>query len=388
MNDKKLLIVGLDPGTTTGFAVLDIEGNLVHLDSSKQLGLNSLISESVKLGKAILVGTDKSKAPRLIEEFSTKLGARIASPKEDLKVDEKRKITDKLVFDDDHQGDALASALFAYKSAKPLLDKIDFFAKENKKISIKDRIKEIVITKQISIKSAVAIIEKKEYEDKVMEKVVAERKLDEKDYLRLYNKLKDYEAQLKHLRNYSNGLINRISELEKTKNKTSSAKANKKTADFRENRIKSLENHIRVKDKELEHLRKLLRKFNNILANVNDHYILKKLDNLGVKEFDFKNRLLNIRKNDIILVDDPNIASEDVVEFLKERVFVIVNKKPVSRKIDNRLPFILIDSKNLNIDEDKYFGFVDKKQFESEKNKIDWVRKMVEDYRNEKLINR
>src|SRR3989338_7900791 len=110
MNEKKLLIVGIDPGITTAYAVLDIESNLIELKSSKQLDLKILISEVMKIGKVVLVGTDKVKVPSLVESFATKLGARIVNPDEDLKVDEKRKMTQNFSFDDEHQGDALASA--------------------------------------------------------------------------------------------------------------------------------------------------------------------------------------------------------------------------------------------------------------------------------------
>lgn len=36
---SELLIVGIDPGTTVGYAILDIEGNLLILNSSKHLNL-------------------------------------------------------------------------------------------------------------------------------------------------------------------------------------------------------------------------------------------------------------------------------------------------------------------------------------------------------------
>ena len=72
----------------------------------------------------------------------------------------------------------MASALFAYKETKALLDKIDFFAEENKKHGIKDRIKEIVITRRISIKNAASILEEKDEESRIMEKVIVEKKVD------------------------------------------------------------------------------------------------------------------------------------------------------------------------------------------------------------------
>ncbi len=384
MEERKLLIVGIDPGTTIGFAVLDIEGNLLHLDSSKQLDLNSLISETIKLGKVVLVGTDKLKVPHLIEAFATKLGAKVVSPKEDLMVDEKRKMINNFRFDNEHQGDALASALFAYKETRALLDKIDFFVKENKKYYIIDKIKELVITKRISIKSAVSIIERKEEEDKIIEKIIVEKKLKESDFLRLYNKLKKYEEEIKLVKKYNNNLKNKIINLEKQIQLKGTKIENKKLIDFREQRIRFLENLIKSKDRDMERLRVLMKKFNNIISNINNFYILKKLETLGINEFNFKNKILNIQRNDILLVDNSNIISEKVIDFLKNKVFVIIYKKPITKKIESNLPFVFISAKNLEINEDKYFGFVEKKHFEMEKNKINWVRKIIEDYKKEK----
>ena len=145
MDERSLLIAGIDPGITTAYAVLDIEGKLIKTNSSKNFDLNQLISEIIKIGKVVLVGTDKSKTPNLVYMAATKLGARIIGPHEDLKVDEKRRMIYGIKVEDDHQGDALAAALFAWKSLKPLLDKIDSFAKDNRKGEIKDRIKELVI---------------------------------------------------------------------------------------------------------------------------------------------------------------------------------------------------------------------------------------------------
>ncbi len=391
MENKKLLIVGIDPGTTTAYAVLDIEGNLIHLHSSKQLGLRHIISEAINLGKVVLVGTDKTKIPRLVEAFATKLGANTISPKEDIKVEEKRKITSNFNFADEHQGDALASALLAYREAKPLLDKIDFFVEENKKHSIKDKIKELVITKNISIKTAVGIIDKKDEETKIIEKVIVDKKLSEQDFLKLYGKLKKYESEIKLIRTHNSNLKNRIAQLEKSNRKIDNEikkeelkDYNKKTDDFRESRIRFLENALKSKEKYAEELKLLIDKHSNIISNINNYHILKKLDTLGANEFNFKNKILNVQKNDIILVENPDIASNSVVDSLKNMVFIIVHKKPISKKNEARMPFLFIGTKNLKIEEDKYFGFVDKKQFEIEKGKVDWVRKIVDDYRREK----
>jgi len=58
MKDK-LLVIGLDPGTTVGYAVMDIEGNLVCIGSSKNTGMSMIIDKIIPLGSVLLVGTDK-----------------------------------------------------------------------------------------------------------------------------------------------------------------------------------------------------------------------------------------------------------------------------------------------------------------------------------------
>lgn len=47
---------------------------------------------------------------------------------------------------------------------------------------------------------------------------------------------------------------------------------------------------------------------------------------------------------------------------------------------------MLVSAKNLEIDEDKYFGFVSKKQLDMEKNRIEWAKKIIDEYKKERLI--
>ena len=64
------MIVGVDPGTTVGYAVLDTRGNVLGTRSSKQLELNSIVEEVVSFGSVLAIGTDKQKCPQLIEKIA------------------------------------------------------------------------------------------------------------------------------------------------------------------------------------------------------------------------------------------------------------------------------------------------------------------------------
>src|SRR3989338_4271191 len=165
MNINRLLIVGIDPGTTTAYAVLDLSGNVVSLKSAKN----------------VVIGTDKAKIPSLVEDFSAKTGARIIYPKEDLKVEEKKSMVKEFKTENEHQDDALASSLFAFKRIKPVLERIDAFVKENNKEGIKDSIIDLVLTKEVSIRESIDIIESSDKEEtKIIKKVAEEKTLDRK----------------------------------------------------------------------------------------------------------------------------------------------------------------------------------------------------------------
>jgi len=60
---KQLLIAGIDPGTTVGYAFLDINGKPIKTGSSRELTFDTLIAKTTKLGRVVVVGTDKAKAP-------------------------------------------------------------------------------------------------------------------------------------------------------------------------------------------------------------------------------------------------------------------------------------------------------------------------------------
>ncbi len=59
----KPIIIGIDPGTTIGVAVLDTSGSLMYSASFKNAQLSEIITEVMKYGQPILVGTDKKNLP-------------------------------------------------------------------------------------------------------------------------------------------------------------------------------------------------------------------------------------------------------------------------------------------------------------------------------------
>ncbi len=389
-----LLIVGVDPGTTLGYAVLDTEGRLIKIKSSKQMNLNSLISEIVKIGKVIAVGTDKAKVPSMVELFSVKIGGKIIRPKEDLKISEKKRLVLGYKAKDEHGADALASALFAYKEIKSLLKKIDVYVRNKEKLNIRGRLIELVVGKGISIRHAAEIIEKPKNEEvRIIKNVVEERKLSQADFLRLYNKVKMYEKDVLFLRkqnkNLSGQLKNVFDKYQHAVKMTYKLKPDEKREElvnFKERRIKFFDNAVKSKGKEIQELGERINKLNFILSNLNKNHLVKKLNNLGSVEFENKNRFLNIDEGDILLVDEPNIFNNKLIEKLKSKVEIIIHKKALNRAT-KKLPFVFINCKDLDLTETKYFAIASREELRKQIAKTNILSKVIEDYKKERVTD-
>ena len=131
--ERKPIIIGIDPGTTIGYAILDVDGNILEINSGKHLKLSWIISHLTEFGEPIIIACDVSKAPRLIEKIARRFGAKICCPKKDLSWPEKLRITKpyKRFVKNKHERSALSAALHAYESIHRVVEKIKRQYKEN-----------------------------------------------------------------------------------------------------------------------------------------------------------------------------------------------------------------------------------------------------------------
>jgi len=394
MGGRQLLIVGVDPGTTLGYAAIDFEGNIVKVHSQKNLDLGMLISELIKLGKPLIIAADKEYNPDFVTKLAVKLGARLMGPPYDLKVIEKREITKNHKTKNQHEIDALASAFFAFKKIGSLLKKINIYVEHYKKEDIKQQLIEFVVGKELSIMAASEIIEEPEKEEaKIIKEVIEERKLTEKDFLVLYQKYKESEKDISLLQGQNRKLKEQVALIKKDYeymfkqiSKSQLDKKMKSLLDFKERRIKLLDSGLRKKQEEIKLMEGEVTILLYFLSNMNSSVLLKKLDNLGFNEFLKRKDILNIREGDVLLIKDPDIVSEKTINEIKGKVNIIFYRKPVSKKIEAKLPFVFMDANNIGIEENEYFGIINREEFDRIKNKKSLLNKIVDDYRKEKEL--
>ncbi|MDK2849779.1 MAG: uncharacterized protein PWP03_334 [Candidatus Woesearchaeota archaeon] len=121
-----LTIVGLDPGTTFGLAILDLDSNIVFLGSFRVHDLKTIIDKVFEFGKPLVLATDKVKVPSFIQNLSSRLGVKVITPKYDISLREKNEINRiyDFIANNSHERDALAGAFFAYKTLKATVEKV------------------------------------------------------------------------------------------------------------------------------------------------------------------------------------------------------------------------------------------------------------------------
>ncbi|MFB6145158.1 MAG: DUF460 domain-containing protein [Candidatus Nanohaloarchaea archaeon] len=117
----KALFVGIDPGSTSAVAAIDLDGNLVLLESRREFGPDEIISSIIQEGKPIVIASDRAEMPSTIENIASSLGAERFTPEEDLSRERKKELGEG---ENSHEMDALASARYAFNSMQKEMRKI------------------------------------------------------------------------------------------------------------------------------------------------------------------------------------------------------------------------------------------------------------------------
>jgi predicted RNase H-like nuclease (RuvC/YqgF family) len=115
---REHIIVGVDPGTTIAVAVLNLDGELKGLISSRVMAVPDIISYIRELGKPVIVATDVVPPPATVEKIKRSFNATLFAPNERIAVDEKVKLGKPYGYGNDHERDALAAAVKAYNAYK------------------------------------------------------------------------------------------------------------------------------------------------------------------------------------------------------------------------------------------------------------------------------
>ncbi len=206
--------------------------------------------------------------------------------------------------------------------------------------------------------------------------------LNENDFIRLYKKLKLAEKEMGLLQQQNAGLKKELESARKPA--VRQPKEQSTLIYFKEKTINALNKEMERKDRMIQRLQEQRSKINNMLANIDRIKVLKRLDNLGFKEFEFKNKVLNVRNDDVLLVKDADIYSQKTIDALKDKIRVIVFEK-AGKNTQKMLRFLFIDAKKLKIKQSGFFAFADRHELEKAKSEKVMLEKVLDEYRKERI---
>ncbi len=264
---RKYVIVGVDPGTTTGLALLDLKGDLIKLHSSRNISISGVIEMIVKYGRPLIVATDVSPIPGTVEKIRRTFNALPGEPGESLTAVDKINLAKPYGYSNDHERDALAAAAHVIRRYKNKFDQI------RKKIPIPVDPDESIalVMRGDTIDSAIAKLTEHETfpEEKVDKKIShqSDERINQfsrtiKCQQETIDNLKIYQQELKsRIKQKDDIIANRNEKIQYLKSKDYKQMRRDKEIKFRENKIRQLQKTIKEKNRKVtalsEHIDKL-----------------------------------------------------------------------------------------------------------------------------------
>ncbi len=372
---KVLTIVGLDPGTETGIAVISLEGDLIATISEKELGRDGISEFIIKYGTPLILATDVNPTPSTVEKIASTFNAEVYTPNKDLSSDKK----DSLVKDfkdgnlTSHSKDALAAALQAFRAEKSIINKIS-----KKTSGMDEKETEKVFNKTVkqgkSISRAIREVEKQD--EPVKKETSTDKKEQSIDWesraKRLDKKLKRREKEAERLRNYSKDLKKDLKKSEDEKKELLSGRRREIEKDEEVLKWKKKYENVLKQNKNLkntvEGLKKGIKKHTKGLNQVLEGANLYRICNNQDEADNVEGPILFVHKN--VLVDpSPEVS------------VVVVSKKDDEKFYsDKGFKTVLMDDLE-GVKLSNYFIVDEEKVFELVEDRTEKFLNWLEDYR-------
>ncbi|MFX1598110.1 MAG: DUF460 domain-containing protein [Promethearchaeota archaeon] len=402
---RRNLIVGVDPGTTTGIAMLDFNGNVLTLRSTKIFSRSKIIRMISHFGTATVIATDVVPAPDFVQKLANVLKARLYLPSRVLSVAEKQEIVQQyakeknLKVANSHQRDALASAIKALSRFRNMFEKIRAHIKETGVNLSFDEVGAKVIRQGLPIKAAIAQMiskidkqesptivpeKKKDIYDATLERFTKRMALMRgkiKSLTKLNEQLMEENRQLKEQ-------ISRLNEqIEARRSKESLELRKMREFTIRDSEIKTLKSGIQQLENRITELQTQLSNLRNmkILETRGDAIPLKVIESFAQKSICEVDETFGIKRGDIVLFVDASGGGSSTAELLIEKSLkAIMVMTPMSHLAKEKLLEVgipVISATDSDIRRVGEFAVVEKRKFEK---LISESQKELEERRYEK----
>lgn len=398
------IIVGIDPGTTTAVAILDIKGGLVNLFSSRVVSISDVIEHITEYGRPLIIASDVTPAPNTVEKIKRAFNAVLFSPNESLPTSDKINLAKQFKYCNEHERDALAAALWAFRDCKNKFTHIE--KKTPVGIDI-DEMKALVI-RGYSIDAAISQLSKPDKVEKLQKKEV---KITDNQVSELHENIHRQEKQISRLREYVEELQSKITQKDDRIDELVSLVDGIKIKDQRALR-KTRE--IGRRDKDISRLKKELRKreeYIDLLSTQIDKlkqfhtldFLREKIPLKVISSFTRDSILeteakYGLKKGDIVFIEDASGGSHITADLLISkgiRAVVIQNEMSYAAKkkfLDIGTP--ALSTKEVNIHRIADFAVVDpdildraiqKWQENTRKMRFNKMESLIREYKKKKI---
>ncbi|MBS7643068.1 DUF460 domain-containing protein [Candidatus Bathyarchaeota archaeon] len=416
---SRKLIVGVDPGTTCGVAVLTFGGEPLYLDSRKGLTRAEITELLIKFGETVLVAADVSPAPQFVEKLAKSIDATLFTPEATLEVAEKQELTlayskqFKIEVKDTHERDALAAAIKALQQFKNKFEQAEARISELGIQVPLDEVKALIV-KGYSIQRAIELLLPKQEEVKEpIAKTPSVESSREKPKLieQLRKKISIQSRQIERLRTQNEQLTCQIKALQTSLSEVQSAlekaRAEPLIAIKREREYQNLQ-------REIENLRKQIASLNaevlqyrqrlealrrmKELESRGEAVLLKPVEAFTKTGLEKAFQLYEIKRDDIVLFLDASGGGASTAEILAKRgVKAIITCTAMSHQAEEKfkdygIPILPIENIHVEwVEGYPYAKIVEiesafRKLTEAEKADAEQkLKKLIEDYRRERL---
>ncbi len=404
------IIAGIDPGTTTGIAALNLRGELVDLVSARAMSPPDVIEWLAARGKTLVVAADVFPTPGAVEKVKRSFSAVLSSPGSDMPSEEKIALAREYGYRNDHERDALAAAVGAYKRFKNKFQQVE---KKCPPDLDPEEVKALVV-RGLSIDQAISGMTEPPPQETAGQRAVGAAVAADSDLASLVAESRRKQDQIRRLKEYNEELKGQIAAGEATRRRLEGKI--ERLMDKSRREIKR-DQEIRIREKEIARLRGLLRQERKVNRKLKARLKReKKAEELveeavgrPVKEVASFSReaileaadRLGIGRGDVILLLDasgggPNTADlfidagveavivetemEPSVEgYLMDGGVPVVSSREVPARRVSGVP--IIDPEDL---ERELARWADRKQVRDAKQKTEWLEGMIQEYRAER----
>jgi len=343
---RKYTIVGIDPGTTLGVAIIDLEGKPIEVFSAKNYSVSDAISWIIARGKPLIVASDVSPTPSMVKRISSIFSSPVHELDESLSTEEKVALTKGAGYEykNVHERDALAACVNAFRRYNKKFSQVQ---KKTPAGVDAEEVKALVV-KGVSISAAInRLISAKEEEEK---KIAEEEKQEEtkggeegesENILRLRRIMKAKDEQIEMMKELTTALKARAEEKElEIKHlhaKLDSVKSARRreieeTEELsrRDKEIERLREEVKARERENVELRKIVEGLKGEVEVEGGKRIkmIKTFSQAAILDTDSK---YGLKKGDIVFLEDGSGGGASTAELLaKKGVATVIYGKELS----------------------------------------------------------